>query len=445
MIQSSAEPLSQSKCNGPDNYSQKNKEIIKFQTKNNFIVCFATLLFTQLYSFTKNYDYLDYASKLICVHIIIDIFYTKKIDMLLHHLFVLLFTSFKYLHNTPPEDDWFIVSCLLNTEISSFFFVFKIWMDEFSVQSKGMKVLIYINDLLFFFSFCKFRLYDFYHQIINNSQAYIFAANYSNTLLNILHIYSGVYGLFLLNLYWFMYLLKKFYKVVIVVQIPKLKKDFFINQVLSYIYFLNILSSVYAYSQSNMWHPVFLLDIGGIVCLSFFSYRFHRSKNLFLEKNPEAVIEYTHELIWPHFLNDALFIHIRCFLCLMTHCYLSFTKYGLVVLFSAVFHIIGYNVLVSYTRRLKKNKILFLFDDSPENKNRLLYTHLCICLPVFFDIGSSILVNTSHLNKINISLLTFMLGLTLIIHPFYHASHILFHILLVIHTYHSSLLKLFHP
>jgi hypothetical protein len=417
-----------------------NWSIIQFQNKNNLIVCSFVAFFTNLYFFSNNNNYLHITNLIVSIHVFSDLFLTKNSDMILHHIFSLLCLSFKYVNNVSFEDDSLIILTTLNTEMSSFFYVYKLLLEEkkqfiLTKISKNMfdKISI-LNDLLFFSSFLKLRIINYYYNLIHNEHIYISMHKYTKTIIHSLHFYIGSHGLYLLNIYWFMIILKKMYKYMIIPTFSQLQSYKFINNINSYTYLLNIFISTYTYSKLTVFNPIYLLDITGITILSYYSYKFHHSKYLFLKNNPDKVIEYTDNNILPHFLKDALLIHIRSFLCVITHFYYIPNNF-FYIYFSGLFHIVGYISLFSHIKYLKNNEIKFLCDDSKESNNRLFYTNLYVSIPVLYDAIIILVGHSNTLLKVDSLLITILIGMSLTMKPFYNASHLLFHLFLFFQTY----------
>jgi hypothetical protein len=132
-------------------------------------------------------------------HIYIDIFLTNTLDFQLHHIFAIGNFFYNMYYNVNPEYGFAIVYPLLNTEISSIFYVLRFWLPKTSA-------LYNINKLLFYLAFVKFRIYDFYYKILydHSSSFNILIQQYSPSnfyMTSILLV--SCYGLFLINLYWF--------------------------------------------------------------------------------------------------------------------------------------------------------------------------------------------------------------------------------------------------
>ena len=130
-----------------------------------------------------------------------DIFLWHSHSSALHHMFVLLFTSYFVTTEIPVEDCITLVLTILSTEISTLFLVIKIWLE----QSEMQQTIFYtVNIALFLLSFLYTRIYLYTNFVILNPQTYN---------LNLPFVpYIGLYGLFALNIYWVTLMVKMIFK-----------------------------------------------------------------------------------------------------------------------------------------------------------------------------------------------------------------------------------------
>jgi hypothetical protein len=137
----------------------------------------------------------------------IDLFFIKNTDAVIHHLSVLGIVLYDWLENVHILHRLKFSYPLLKTEISSIFLVLKFWLP---VNTHAYN----INMLIFYCSFLKFRIIDFYFEIVkNNVQIFnVLIENYSKYDNSIYILMGSVYGLYILNIYWFLLINKVFYK-----------------------------------------------------------------------------------------------------------------------------------------------------------------------------------------------------------------------------------------
>ena len=162
--------------------------------------------------FTKSY--LNLCSYNIALFCCIDYFFhfcninKLKFDMILHHLFALMLIYFFYNHNYLIIDNIKIknnlIENILSTEISTNFLI----INNFIKNIKNL-FIIKINQILFVSTFFYFRIYNYFIYIILSNDVNILIINISKNYYYKYLLYTGMYGLFILNIYWFFILLKK--------------------------------------------------------------------------------------------------------------------------------------------------------------------------------------------------------------------------------------------
>ena len=93
----------------------------------------------------------------------------------------------------------------VKTEFSSIFLALKYWLDK--------KTLLYkINLMVFYVLFLKLRIIDFYSVILPGSPLYIIDQQYSDNFYMSFIFIGSVYGLYALNIYWFIQMNMLLYK-----------------------------------------------------------------------------------------------------------------------------------------------------------------------------------------------------------------------------------------
>jgi hypothetical protein len=123
------------------------------------IECVANLLLSTIVSVNLYYYYyvdkstLYFSIPLIAIHFLLDIFVCAT-DIKLHHLCGLLVIFTKYFYNTLPIHDSSIIILIYNFELTTFFYLFKIWLKPFEkTQNPILKWTITSNDIIFFLLF----------------------------------------------------------------------------------------------------------------------------------------------------------------------------------------------------------------------------------------------------------------------------------------------------
>lgn len=135
-----------------------------------------------------------------------DIFLWHSNESALHHSFVILFGSFLFYHDMKFDDYFFLLIPILATEISTLFLVLKLWMEQFDMTKT---IWFTINNFLFFVSFFITRIYFYTFNVIANPQTYSMITKYTgDSIIAKFHVYTGLVGLFCLNVYWLVVMIK---------------------------------------------------------------------------------------------------------------------------------------------------------------------------------------------------------------------------------------------
>lgn len=374
----------------------------------------------QLESSINNFNILN---NFVAYYSFIDLFINNSIEVKMHHLFTLFIVFYKVYYNIPDFYSFEIMYPYLKTEISSIFFVFKYWLPK--------NTTIYtINDIIFYMMFLKLRLYDIYYEVLVNKNVYEMLQIYSssNHLLSSI-ILLGCFGLYILNVYWFLIMTKVIYKKL--AKIININTEVMSHYLCSYIFFFNVPLAVYIYSYNK--NEKYIFDMIGITSLSVSSYIYHydvynrlhtkQIENHDVPDKENAII----------FLNDCSFIQIRSFFTTITSFYGS--PYFLAAIsISSACHIVSfYNCIINILE-------LFIHDD--RKKHFLQIHNLLNAFTIAVDV---ILISMNSKLEIAVPflLVNITAGLLFIVDPFYKLTHFLFHIFLIMQTYflclsHSS-------
>lgn len=354
-------------------------------------------------------------------HACVDFFLVKSYDLKLHHLCILGIIFYNNYYNVSLEYRSIFLYPLLKTEISSIFYVLKYWLPK-------KTVLYNVNTMLFYILFVKLRIYDFYYDIIYDNITFDIVFNRyssSNYLLSSILLLS-CYGLYILNLYWFLIMNKILYKTITLT--ININTDILCHNICCYLHWINIPLSycIYAYNPNEKY----IFDMIGITILSMSSYTYHNDiyRRLYDKEIDEYNIPNKDNIFL--FINDSMAINVRSFLVIVTNYYNSEYLY-LVLLMSGIFHVSSiYHLFVN---------ILELFIDYDNNKDIFLNCHNIISIiPIIFDV-CLICMNSPTGLSIPFLFVNILIVLLLIVNPFYKLTHIGFHILLITQNYYMSL------
>jgi hypothetical protein len=167
-------------------------------TKNLQFMYLGIALFSSFCSMTN--FYVIPCSNMVGIMCLIDFYFVKKKDMILHHTIVLALTH--YMNNHDFENKKEIVFVILNTEISTIF------LTTYNLLDTTSNILKNINKLFFVTTFFYYRIYNYSYLLIDNN-IHNTLYTYSRNNFEYCEIYTSLYGLFLLNLYWTYLIFKK--------------------------------------------------------------------------------------------------------------------------------------------------------------------------------------------------------------------------------------------
>ena len=354
------------------------------------------------------------------LHAVIDFFINKSYDIKFHHFCIFGIMLYDIYYNISLEDRFIFLYPLLKTEISSIFYVLKEWLPK-------KTVLYNINSLLFLVSFIKFRLYDYYYEIIyNNIYFDIIFQKYSphNYYLPAISL-ASCYGLYILNLYWFSIIIKILYKTM--VKIVHINTDIICHQICSYLYFINIPLSIYIYMYNPNEKYIFDIFGIGVLCISSYNYHYDIYTRLYDKTIEEYTVPNKDNIILC--LNDSIAIHLRSFLVILTNYYNH--PYLLYVLcISGIFHISSiYQCILNIFTNLYTNN---------NDKNFMNIHNIMFIIPISYDV-LSVFINSPNEIAIPYLFVNIAICILFLIEPFYKLTHIAFHILLLLQTYYMCL------
>lgn len=356
------------------------------------------------------------------LHACIDIFFVKTTGIFLHHLFSIGISFYGWYNNVISADNFIFSYSLIKTEVSSIFYVLKYWIPE--------KTYAYtINLLLFYVLFFKLRIIDLYNEIIYGNYAFDMIINkYSptNTLMSGV-FYVSVYGLYILNLYWFLIMTKILYKKVL--KNTTINTDKMCRYICSYIHYVNIPLAVCMYSYNK--HEKNIFDISGIFMLSISSHLYHYDMYNKIHTNQIKELIVTEYMDCVHFFNDYLCINIRSFLAVVTNYY---NKPWLceVMIVCGIFQLgCIYCGFINVIELLRNPAYI---------KSNFLTIHYAFTfLPITINIFAIYLNTKSHEIAIPFLFVSICIILVFMVEPFYKLTHVAFHIMLIVQTYYVCL------
>lgn len=390
-------------------------------------------------TWVHNYGtYRDISVPILFLHLTTDYPFASN-ELKLHHFFGILVCWVKYAYSIYNYDDWHITKLLYKTELSSFFYVFKYWLEDENAFTSHLSltqrnIVKQINNALFYLSFFKFRIYDFTHDIMLNIDGFrVMETHTKGLFVNQFLIYFGIVGLYLINLYWFTIMTKILCKPIVKSICSEKTAILTDHQFTKYSYFLHVPLVSYVYSMRP--NESYLFDIIGILGLGLASFEFHSAILQFYKKQ-KTVIYTSYYLIAPYFA-DQVSIHLRALLSSVTALYYS--PHFNLILIPASFHVGSCLATMNYLYKLKLHDVIASGEPINDDGRKLIkFTNLATSLPIAVDILIIVSHSQNAIAIIQSLIVSYICVLILTIQPFYAFNHSAFHIFLVLQSYYLS-------
>jgi hypothetical protein len=426
-------------------YSFFQKNDLSFWIKNVFffivaITSFISLYGNQIISYTTSIN-------LISSYALFDIlFYKLPNDLIVHHLLVFYVTYYNYSYNYLYEINYLntMTETCLYYEISSVFMALQTIHDKvIPKKDKNHTILSTILQILFITTFYKYRIENFFHHFLLNSDLHNHIHDIcKDDFLCKSHVYKIYMGFFGLNIYWFTVMIKILYKKSGLKNVVEKINHSFFENILTYTLFITSLYMIYLYTIQNSYKPNYKYDIIGTFILGIASMIYHNYYAYFYKNkdkicNHEIEVENESKKIVFYTLIDQICIKIRSFL-------MIYSLYGNSIQFNTSFilHLISAIPLVYYFyqdyEKIIKNKKINTND--PKEKINLfinhLYKHISIYSGFTFVIDNifiSLKDNHNVYCKYN-ALLAIIISSGFFVKPFYEANQLYIHVLLILQS-----------
>ena len=412
-----------------DNYKLDYKTIEKYTNSILFIVSLITTLNLYFdYNYSLNIIILKY-------YLLVEILFLpfNKKDFIFHHIITVGIISYIQYYDINMITNFYATKQLLLTEVSSIFLSINSLIKSYNISNIfGIRQLLQQICMIFFIlTFIKYRIYDYYNNVINN--VYFFDSVKTNdSNFQYIYKYSVIYSLFSINLYWLVLIIKKLY--ISIFNFSILHAEY----ILQYSYFGCLLSTCTTYAlvatpfQKQYYSNYISLDVASNFLLSLTSYEFHKHiyNNLLVNENMNrATIDYKNYLLQDIIILQGraltqIYCHIHMHNIFETYKYIFYfqTFYSIMLCFTV--DAVYYNMIV--------NKIKFPINDINITSNYLdlllgSNAFICILLSSFGVYG------TEH--AVNNIICLYLLFLITIIKPFYKMNHLMVHIIIMGQNY----------
>jgi hypothetical protein len=317
-------------------------------------------------------------------------------------------------------DDTPTILVMYKTEISTFFYVFKLMIQQMKYKNR---IVTQINDLLFFITFFKFRIYDYYNILISDRSTYIdyMKYNYSYVILGAIH------GMYILNVYWFLIICKIAFKP-LVKSFSQKSSEYICHYITSYTQFVSLLISIYIYTYE--WNDRYWYNIIGTAIISMTSYYYHSYAYKLIDMSKD--ICYTSSDTIGLFLRDIGAIHLNSFLALLTN-----YDWNNIVYFSLFLHIAFYMTNIIHIYYSKYTKTI-IYGNNVHYSVFVSFQYYCIFLPNGIDVILIIFNSLGTVYSIHGIYISLFLMLLFITNPLYDLTHVALHLSIIFQTYCSA-------
>ena len=375
-------------------------------------------------------------SIILCMYMFCDLFFlpTHKLDMICHHI-----TSFCQIAISIMAIDFQrgvgSINRLFLMETSNIFMVTTYFLKKYKCE----EYIQIISNSLFVITFVYYRIYNFHNNVILNEN-FINCLVPMNPTLEII-VWTALriqhYGLFYLNLYWFVIILKILYK--------SLLKHLTVKnaeQVLKYSYFLCVASTIGTYTlyasenQKEIYGTYYLFDVCANGLLSMTSYQFHNFITNNLDKNNDlnkATISFRNYLF-----QDIIILQGRALTQFYIHLNIHnlFDRFRYLFYFQCVFASVLCILVHKIYSTLIYKKEYFSINRVNEQTKML---DMLLGSNAFFCIIYSVLGVWNSNTAVCMFTNLYLLFLTTTTKPFYNMNHLMIHIGMIPMNYFLAL------
>ena len=177
----------------PEKYKLTYRDIEKSSNISLFLVSLFTTY--NIYFFNNYY----WTIKIIFYYTLIDTIFLsyKKKDLFLHHVLTFFNLYYLYYYNINLSIFNYSLLQILKVEISSLFLSLSSLLKIYKIKNKFS---ITLNGI-FIITFLKYRVFDYYNNILNSDLFYIYLNAYDNYF-KYYYVKININAFYLINIYW---------------------------------------------------------------------------------------------------------------------------------------------------------------------------------------------------------------------------------------------------
>lgn len=369
------------------------------------------IIILYFYLFENNYNTIVNYCGLIFfpLYCIIDLyFFHLTLDKRIHHIFGILI-SLSLFFNRDRKIIYFITNYEISTEISTFYLILRENLENSKYKNS---IFIHICNFLFIFYFLYYRIVKFLFiqdTILENIKDIEYLPLFLITF----------YGLFVLNLFWFVLIIKKIYKKICILE--KSKNEKYIKIICSYSNCIMLPYIIYnIYYFLNIRYLIFyILNISIIVSSNLYH------KNCYQNIKKQGYYTILDPNIYRYYNLDILLIKLNNYFFTFLFFIDKNISYNLFISLIYIFSHIYKEIEKPYKIYNSKNKqnIIRTLNDKIIIFN-LLFQNILFVFYLFHNYDYNLFYFVFY-NVIYFSLLIFV-G---VLKPFYDMNHILYHII----------------
>lgn len=395
-------------------------------------------------------DSITLCQQILTTYFAVDLFFAQP-EAAMHHSLSLLVISCKLFYGVSQEETNSTIKPFVKTEISTIFLLLKLLHDDVASdtikKNRIVKILYGINDFLFITTFVKTRVWDLTFDAMLNPEIHQNMRNYcQGSLICNLQFYTGFFGLYVMNLYWFSIICRKLFKELVVnARNSWINTEANAECVLSWTMFLTVIP--FAHIAHNVFKRGVMNDedandikaayyVSGIAALSIASHLYHSKKHRILESDKQVII-YNNVKVDGisnldndasiEFFFDAGAIHFKSMMSLIAIG--SDRGWSSMMLHSGCF--LGSFIYASSRTQIVQNED----KEDKENRKHMNVLTACAIVPCFHDLLCIMYAVDDRIFQMKIAITIAALGAIMKVKPFYKLNHIVVHLLVVMQTW----------
>jgi hypothetical protein len=173
----------------------------------------AISLYSMFCIISKSSFHLHACTNLIGLTCLLDFRKSRPPDIVFHHVITILMTIFVEGHKTSISRSLYPIYDVIRTVLAIEIPTILLAVEKYIPSERAkLKVAVQVRFAMLFFYY---RIYRYTRYIIFNTEAKWAINSTAPHWVDRVHIYGGIYGMFLLNIYWFSVIVRKGLKILL--------------------------------------------------------------------------------------------------------------------------------------------------------------------------------------------------------------------------------------